>query len=156
MGKKTHLKQLIFWIIILILPCLLQAKPYTTTGNEEVGDDLTGLIWLKSWNSDWSTNRVDWHGAMNYCENLNFANASDWRLPNIKELSSLIDRDRINPAIDTEAFIWGNHTPSYWSSTPLFGAGANGVWTVDFFMGTVSSGANNVGGSALFYKCVRD
>jgi hypothetical protein len=153
MGKKTHLKQLIFWIIILILPCLLQAKPYTTTGNEEVGDDLTGLIWLKSWNSDWSTNRVDWHGAMNYCENLNFANASDWRVPNIKELSSIISRTHTNPAIDNVAFNWGDHQSIYWSSTPHYGSGANRAWVVNFVEGTVSTESTSC--SQCFVKCVR-
>jgi len=143
MKKDTQLKQLFFWIMMLILPFLLQAKPYVSN-NGVVADIKTNLHWIKSWNSDWNTNRFDWHGALNHCENLVFAGQSSWRLPNIKELSSIIDRTHVYPAIDTEAFDQAQGDARYWSSTP--------GWFVDLAEGAVSSASTT---SQYFSKCVR-
>jgi hypothetical protein len=145
MKKDTQLKQLFFWIMMLILPFLLQAKPYISN-NDTVTDIKTNLQWIKSWNSDWNTNRFDWNGALNYCENLVFAGQSDWRLPNIKELSSIIDRTHVNPAIDTEAFDQARGDARYWSSTP-------GGWIVGLAEGEVTVHSTN---EEIFAKCVRN
>jgi len=37
---------------------------------------------------------VDWPAALEYAEGLDFAGHSDWRLPNAKELQSIIDYTR--------------------------------------------------------------
>ena len=129
---------------MLILPFLLQAEPYTSN-NDTVGDIKTNLHWIKSWNSDWSTNRFDWNGALNYCENLVFAGQSDWRLPNIKELSSIIDRTHTSPAIDTVAFDQAEGNARYWSSTP--------GWIVALAEGSVTVHSTN---EEIFAKCVRN
>jgi len=42
---------------------------------------------------------------------------SDWRLPNIKELQSIVERKCRNPAINTKVFI-GTNNGVYWSNTP--------------------------------------
>jgi hypothetical protein len=57
-----------------------------------------------------------------------------WRLPNVKELSSLLDRGCQNPAIDAVAF---PSTPPtlYWSSSP--GGDAVHSWNVRFNDGSV-------------------
>lgn len=51
---------------------------------------------------------------MLYCENLTFAGQSDWRLPNVRELESIVDYGRHNPSIDP---IFGAVSGAYWSST---------------------------------------
>ena len=49
-----------------------------------------------------------------------YANHSDWRLPNIKELASLLAFDRFDPAINITIFPEFATNPDgiYWSSTP--------------------------------------
>jgi len=50
----------------------------------------TGLTWQQT---D-SVNTYDWEGALAYAENLEFAGYSDWRLPNAKELQSIVDYNK--------------------------------------------------------------
>lgn len=58
--------------------------------DETITDQATGLMWMKSDSEEGK----DWENALNYCENLNFANHSDWKLPNAKELQSIVDYTR--------------------------------------------------------------
>lgn len=64
-------------------------------------------------------------------------NPSGWRLPNVKELASLLDMGCRAPAIDAAVF---PATPprTTWSSTPDV-RHANVAWTVDFARGHVSA-----------------
>jgi hypothetical protein len=75
-------------------------KPrFTDNGNGTVTDNLTGLIWLKDANCFGTRG---WTDALNDCNNLkhgscgltDFSSTGDWRLPNRKELESLLDFDR--------------------------------------------------------------
>jgi hypothetical protein len=66
-----------------------------------VSDLSTGLMWQKS---D-SRNALNWEDALSYSESLDLADKSDWRLPNAKELQSIVDYTRSpqtteSPAID--------------------------------------------------------
>lgn len=72
-----------------------------------------------------------WNIALSLAEQSTFANYTDWRLPNIKELMTLVERQCHSPAINQEIF------PSevgtyYWTSTP---SGGNTAWMVDFATG---------------------
>ena len=40
-----------------------------------------------------------WQDALNSCKNLDFAGYTDWRLPNVRELLSLIDYGSHDPAL---------------------------------------------------------
>ncbi len=66
-----------------------------------ISDLSTGLMWQKSDNG----NAYNWEDALAYAESLELANKSDWRLPNAKELQSIVDYTRspqttATPAID--------------------------------------------------------
>ncbi|NQU88727.1 MAG: DUF1566 domain-containing protein [Mariniphaga sp.] len=66
-----------------------------------ISDNATGLMWQQA---DDSILR-DWENALLYAENLNLAGNNDWRLPNAKELQSIVDYTRSpqttnSPAID--------------------------------------------------------
>jgi hypothetical protein len=39
-----------------------------------------------------------WKGALEYCENLEYAGYDDWRLPNKDELTTIVDFGRLEPA----------------------------------------------------------
>ncbi len=87
---------------------------FTDNGNGTITDNLTQLIWQKVPN----TNLLTWENAIAYSENLSLANATDWRLPNIKELQSLNDETKSNPSVNT-TFFETIGTKNYWSSTSL-------------------------------------
>lgn len=80
---------------------------------EIVIDTVTNLIWQDDKSA--KSIKKDWYKAKSYCETLTHAGFNDWYLPNINELSSIVDTTKYNPAIK-EGF--ENITPSsYWSSS---------------------------------------
>lgn len=86
-----------------------------------VTDEATGLMWQQA--DDGS--RRNWQDALSYAENSTFAGYSDWRLPNIKELQSIVEYGgQVGdwPAIDTRFFTLSSKNtvadPMWvWSST---------------------------------------
>ena len=110
-------------------------------------DNKTGL----AWQDDYSDNageikKATWQDALIYCHELHLGDRSDWRLPNIKELRSIVDRSRFDPAIDS---VFTNITSNfYWSSTSDFSF----AWSVRFFCGySLLFGKGGEG----FVRCVR-
>jgi hypothetical protein len=63
---------------------------FKNNGNGTITDEATGLTWMKA---D-SGKGMDWPTALDYAENMEFAGHDDWRLPNAKELQSIIDYTR--------------------------------------------------------------
>ena len=55
---------------------------FTDNGDGTATDNLTWLIWQKNLPSEY----FSWSGAISYCDELSFADQTDWRLANIKEL----------------------------------------------------------------------
>lgn len=94
-------------------------------GNGTIYDKATGLLWQKN---D-SRKGMNWKDALGYCENLELGDITDWRLPNAKELQSIVDYSRSpdttnSPAIDAlfsatmiENESGENDYPFYWTST---------------------------------------
>ena len=90
-----------------------------------------------------------WDAALTYCESLTLAGHADWRLPNRKELRSIVDYAKYNPAIDTSYFP-DTLSSYYWSSTT--GAyGSGNAWYVNFFDGSYFSNKSN----AYYVRAVR-
>lgn len=58
---------------------------------------------------------MPWCEALAYCENLSLAGHDDWRLPNVRELQSVVDYGRVGPASDP--VFSAAHPHGYWSST---------------------------------------
>jgi hypothetical protein len=67
----------------------------------------------------------------------NFGGFSDWRMPAVKELESILDMGRELPAVNPNGFL---HTASsdYWSSTTFAGYDGGAAWCVPFGMDNVS------------------
>jgi hypothetical protein len=61
---------------------------FTAYANGAVVDRSTGLMWASKDNG----NRVNWRQAEEYCQNFRGAGFTDWRLPTIHELKSLVDK----------------------------------------------------------------
>lgn len=131
---------------------------YSANGTE-VTDNQTKLIWSRcSLGQSWSgTNCIDSPTLVNQEQALSSAKlVKGWRIPNIKELSSLVDSRRESPAIDTAAF---PSTPlgCVWSSSPVVGGATAGakVWTVDISYGSVDAVWDRRGGTPCFVRLVR-
>ncbi len=80
-------------------------------------DRLTGRIWMKS--EDKMARPATWRGAFDVIDELNSRRAGgygDWRLPNIRELDSLVNLSSHSPALP-EAMIQGPVAEGYWSAT---------------------------------------
>lgn len=73
---------------------------FSDNGNGTVSDNATGLMWMQNDNGE----GVLWEDALNYAEAKDFAGYSDWRLPDAKELQSIVDYTR-SPATTNSASI---------------------------------------------------
>lgn len=89
--------------------------PGTGTESECIIDNLTGLMWPKNANISGTT---AWFQAVLYGLNFNFCGHSDWRLPNVVELESIINADEVNPAawLHGQGFV-DIQSGVYWTST---------------------------------------
>ena len=113
---------------------------YSNNGSE-VTDSATGLIWKRC------AEGMTWSGvsctgsATEYTHEAALQlGINGWRLPNIKELTSIVDHSRKSPAIDLTAF--PTTTPVFfWTSSPYVGNSVN-AWFVDFYDGGVYGSFN--------------
>jgi len=80
---------------------------------ETVTDTDTGLVWQRQLSSPERTHA----DAVSYCNTLELAGESDWRLPEVAELLSIVDETRFEPAVDPAVF---PSTPAvaHWTITP--------------------------------------
>lgn len=110
----------------------------------EIKDTMTGLIWRrcgegKTWNNETQTcdghfREFSWLEAIDHAKkNIN----RKWRIPNVKELASLVDHEKVSPAIDHRAFPH-NTSATFMSSTPVMAAGEINVQVVEFGRGSVT------------------
>jgi uncharacterized protein DUF1566 len=83
--------------------------------------------------------RPDWSGALKYCEELELAGHTDWRLPNVREIQSIVDFGRFQPSIDPvfSANFGGLSAGWYWSSSSVARV-PDFAWQVNFDDGFVS------------------
>jgi len=97
---------------------------FNDRGNGTIVDNLTGLTWLKNANC---FGVISWVGALGVCNSLedglcglaDASNPGDWRLPNYKELISLVDLKNYGPALpSSHPFDFGDEEFFlYWSSS---------------------------------------
>jgi len=66
---------------------------------------------------------------------------SDWRVPSVQELSSLVDSGK-STAPTVEATIANQSAAAYWTASPKAGD-ATGAWSVDFNSGSIASDAKS-------------
>jgi hypothetical protein len=116
-------------LITIMLSCTGTVYAFTDNGDGTVTDSRTGLMWQKQDDGGFR----NWDTALTYCEGLTLASHSDWRLPNIKALRSIVDNTKTNPAIDSTYFPQSNSGEDYWSSTS---AGDTNAWIVSFSDGS--------------------
>jgi hypothetical protein len=114
---------------------------FTDNRNGTVTDKLTGVIWLQNANCFPGNGLgVTWQVALNAANTLvspscglsDRSVAGDWRLPNLKELQSLLDLGQFEPALPAGHPFSGVQAESfyyYWSSTTNW-ANSHAAWVV--------------------------
>ncbi|MAD80282.1 MAG: hypothetical protein CMJ50_05470 [Planctomycetaceae bacterium] len=155
-----------------------QSSYTTSVSGLTVDDNITGLTWTQSpdWDGDGdidTNDKFSWEDAQSYVDTLNalsYDGYSDWSLPSIKELYSLIDFTGITgmteasatPYIDTDyfAFDYGDESSGeriidaqYWSSSEYVSTTMNGghtVFGVNFADGRIKGyGTSNPSGAEM-------
>lgn len=141
--------KLIMFIAALMVILSLEVTAYDFTDNEDgtVTDNIRGFMWQQE-DDDVQRN---WEVSITYCEGLSLADHDDWRLPNYKELSSIVDYNEFNPAIDDTYFL-NTNSSYYLSSTPSVGYPSL-TWYVNFYDGYVDYYQESNG--EYFVRCVR-
>ena len=123
-GRVTRVRKdeaALVWPVCL--PKTEDAAPLFSPGErlapdgDSVRDQLTGLIWSR--NADPLGRSLPWKEALAAVDELNRAaldRATDWRMPNIRELESLVDLQADSPALPA-GHPFTNVRDVYWSST---------------------------------------
>ncbi len=139
---------------------------FTDHANGTVTDNLTGLIWLK--NADVANTTTNWAAARDWVVELNTngtmngnaagdtsnggSHQTDWRLPSVMELRSLIALQYANPALcntaGTEKWSEGNpftgvQSGNYWSSA-TYASNTDNAWFMDLGFGVVYHGWKSI------------
>lgn len=120
--------------------------------NGTVTDNITGLMWqtcVQGLSGNFCQNgeasSISWNEGMDLAQSDNTAGFTNWRLPNIKELASLIEYSCTSPALNTTLFPNPGRTLveesrqeyTTWSSTPYYDSGA--IRYIDFANGADNS-----------------
>lgn len=132
------------------------AARYASQADGTVTDTYTGLMWQRC-PAGYALNEkgtpgvmaddrcaldtdadMSWQEALQYAANSESATYTDWRLPNVKELDSIVELGCHAPAIETAPF---PDTPSnlFWSSTP--GRDGASAFGIGFLRGDVRADA---------------
>lgn len=127
-------------------------EPNYSRSNGVVTDDITGLEWQDNILSP----QYDYNGAINYCTALDLNHHTDWRVPNIEELETILyyglmtDSYGAMISIDTNAFenAFGS---TYWSVTQSNKV-ADTAWNINF--GNGDDSITGIGNS-MYVRCVR-
>jgi hypothetical protein len=107
---------------------------FNDNGDGTISDSATGLMWMQNDSGQFNVGSqgngsLNWQEALAWCEGLSYAGYDDWRLPNAKELQSLVDYSRspdttnsaaIDPLFNVTAITdeaSNLNYPFYWSGT---------------------------------------
>ncbi len=113
-------------------------------GDGTVADHATGLTWLREDSGAFGAGpegdgTLSWEEALTWCDGLSHAGRTDWRLPDAKELQSIVDYTRapnptgtaaIDPVFQVSPILdegGAENFPFYWSSTTHAGIGSGTV-----------------------------
>lgn len=122
------------------IPSSTPTENFTDNGDLTVYDHSTGLMWMKCPLGQFgatcllgTASSSTWKGALEVAASTSFAGFDDWRLPDVKELHSIVEERCIRPAANTLIF---PSTPSnyFWTSSPS-AFRDNLAWSVNFEYG---------------------
>lgn len=114
---------------------------YMDNGDGTISDFSTGLMWTQDDNGE----GVDWENALQYAEDSEYGGYSDWRLPNVKELQSIVDYG-YSPSATDESKVGPAIDPLF-SCTPIINEAGND----DYGYFWTSTSANFTSGEPYYY-----
>jgi len=122
------------------VPTSTPTSRFTDHSDGTVTDAETGMMWAKCAQGSsgagcsvgvWQI--LNWGAALQAAESSELAGYTDWRLPNIKELHSIVELRCGNPAVNLAVFPSTPET-EFWSSSPsTFDSSA--AWALQFIIG---------------------
>lgn len=136
--------------------CLQKSLDATT---DLVTDNITGLVWQRNLPSKYdgctgNSGATCLHDqALSYCENLEYAGYSDWRLPSPEEFATIIDYGK-EPAIDSDKLpLPKTSNKTFWTRTELVSSNLSNpkFWYVNFSNGETTDDEDK----AKYVRCVR-
>ena len=132
---------------------------FTAQANtNQILDNLTGLIWMRDADLFGVTN---WLAALSICNNLDYGGKTDWRLPNRREMQSILTVGFNGPSIPNTAGTgkWTANQPfatirsgKYWNSTTYSGD-SNNAWLNNLSTG---GGSQEDKSSANYFWAIRN
>jgi len=134
-------------LITLIALASLANADFTRSG-DIVTDNTRGLMWQDD--AAAASTQLTWQNAIDHCEALDLGGYTDWRLPNIKELKSIVDRSKSTAPIIYSAF--QNTTSNYYWSATTYANRTSFAWLVYFYLGSDSWYNKS---HSYYVRCVR-
>ena len=128
---------------------VLSEDDFTDNGDGTVTDKRTGLMWVQSGYADTDTTpatdytidgnwrKYTWENVILYCERLDFAGYTDWRLPNCKELYSILSYEGTAPYINETYFT--NTKNHYYRTSTTYMTDTTYALLVNFNSGNMNS-----------------
>jgi len=108
-------------------------------------DNATGLMWIRNPSGDLGAPfnaTINWANALAACEAVSFYGHTDWRLPNVKELLSIVDYETTVRYLDTAVFT-NCQGGFYWTGTTHKGDTSK-AWRVSTLDASSSAAAKTV------------
>lgn len=116
---------------------------FTLLSNGLAQDKATGLMWMRcaygqTWDSTNSTCtgtavQITWQDALQASELATDGGYSDWRLPNVKELATIVEKRCVDPAVNATVFP-STAADNFWTSTTVSDE-HSWAWSVAFYNG---------------------
>ena len=143
---------------------------YTDNEDGTISDHRTGLMWMKctygqTYSSDSCADTAtsgDWEAAFAAADTSNAAKSGtgtyghkDWRLPNKKELSSIVDLSSTSSSTVNQTIFPSTKSADYWTSTPSSTGSADEAFTIDFATGTYGAATRSTT-NTIYVRLVRD
>ncbi len=125
------------------LPSTTPSERFIINTDGTVEDIQTGLMWQscnygQSYNSETAlcegnSQQLTWQEALLGAAGSTLADYDDWQIPTVKELSSIVERQCVDPALNTQVFK-GHVNQNYWTSTSSIDV-PDHAWVYAFYSG---------------------
>lgn len=136
---------------------LLRSQSFINNEDGTITDNITNLTWEKTPDVNKDTfvdaqDKLTYNQVLSYCQNLTLGDFTDWRVPNIKALYSLMDFSQ-----ERTLFFQEENKEALWASSSFYRAYEDMLFTVNFKEGTLNgSWIDLLGEEKSFYvQCVR-